>query len=1512
MRDERIPPLPERDNRRTIEYWQDQPYGSVRVQQRRNDPVSLDPTSEESNVAQTDEGSKESPDSTICESQGTVARSVDVHPTLGQPKPVEVDNVIQLRQEPRRPPPSNTARPRESNVASKPQEQVASKVGDRTDQSSSSDEEAPRVAPLVEEPLRNDDGRACLLTSSHYIVCGSVGPHPSAMRPFHMAFDTGSGYNVIRLRDLPTGWERYRVPNATMPALGDANGNRLRLLGKVVLRVRFGSAMYRIAFLVAERLAVSVIIGTSFMNRHVRGIMCMDGEIRLTRATIPILSRHHERKPYVEAPSSAGEPPSEVSPHRKEENFSCSHTVKLSKPVTIPPRSQVAVPVRTEASGLVFLEPKHSVLARHNVRTANGVAEVKRNRPFTIVVSNFSEQPRKLHKNMTIGYATRSPMGVYCLNDENSRAFEQVLNLPFVRKDDTPRRVESSDVESPPKSKPIDWHDSVDLSHIDDESLRAKILSMLSKHQDMWRPGHLGEITATEHRIELAPGTKPIRQAPYRQGHRGRDVQAEEISKMLEAGVIEPATSEWASPVVLVPKKDGSLRFCIDYRRLNAKTVADAYPLPRMDDCLDSLGDAGIFSTFDCNSGYWQIPVAPEDRDKTTFITHMGTFRHVRMPFGLRNAPATFQRALDIILSGVRWQTCLIYLDDVIVFSKNEEEHVAHVDEVLTLLRSAGVSLKLKKCEFFKPKVDYLGHVITPGKLAVATENTKAFEHAAFPRNATQVRSFLGAANVYRRFVKNFSGIAKPLNSMLKKDARPSWDNPEPEAVEAFETLKRKLISPPVLALPKRGRPYMIDTDASAYQLGATLLQQQDPSKPKEWVPVGYWSKTLNSAEQNYSATERECYSVVWAVTTLRPYIEGQKFTVRTDHDALRWLLTLSDPSGRLMRWRLRLSEFDFEIQYRPGRVHQVPDALSRLITPGSDSRPVDDEIPTFGDHPVLVTTRSSKRSSTAEGQPTTEDPEPQSVPQYSHHDDEVMDDVLDEALDVFDIGIAEGTYEPVDVTPANVPTKITIEEILEAQKTDAFCQTVLARQSKRYDSAFFEGPDGLLRRRHPREPDIEQVVLPDSLRPRVLQLAHHAKLAGHPGQTRMYYNVRRTYYWPHMAADIFATVRNCTTCAKNRLKLRKRTNPLKLFPATKPLASLCIDILGPLTKSKRGYVFLLVITDRFTKLTRVVPLRKITAYNVAVAFVEHWVFSYGPPECVISDNGKQFAAKFFQAVCELLGISNVFTSTYHPQTNGQVERYNRTILAMLRNYVNEHQNDWDEFATVLTYAYNNHVHRSTGTTPFDLVLSRPPPAFSLYHNSRGNRKPTGEQREHYVEQLDATLAKAYDRLIKTQRRYKRDFDKRVRTANRNIRPGEYVYLDPTDGTTKGTKLGNHALGPYRVLANDRRTFVIQRGDEVERVNSDRITYAPPPPEVPPPEPLEATPEDLAEKSTEGRTYLFDRIKDHRILDDGKTEFLIKWHGYKQPTWQPRRDISEEAISQYLSRKRRKARAPKS
>ena len=1063
-----------------------------------------------------------------------------------------------------------------------------------------------------------------------------------------------------------------------------------------------------------------------------------------------------------------------------------------------------------------------------------------------------------------------------------------------------------------------------------------------------------------------------------------------------------------------------------------------------MEDCIDSLGDETIFSTLDCNSGYWQVPVAPADRDKTSFTTFLGTFRFLRMPFGLKNAPATFQRALDIILSGVRWQTCLVYLDDVIVFSRTHAEHLRHLDEVLTLLGRAGLSLKLKKCSFFRTKVDYLGHVISPGKLEMALRSKSAFADVTFPQSLTQLRSFLGACNVYRRFVQDFSKIARPLTLLTRKDAKPDWANPNADETNAFETLKQRLVSPPILSLPRPDAPYVVDTDASAYQLGCTLLQ---PSNDNENVlmPVGYWSYALNEAERNYSATERECYAVVWAVTSLRPYLEGTRFTVRTDHDALRWLMSLTETSGRLTRWRLRLAEFDFTIVYRPGRTHQVPDALSRLVRPHASQTPVDDEVPTFESVNVLVPLRtgvyvltrrqkrtldssrnatptSALRSNTLENdtaiprndaptnvcdtrtngfttptngndtlhndgftpafdirtnelhRSTNANDTPTNVPTTAPHandtlpndtdtsrnvgstpvndlrtneinrppnahvtrptdpdtptnandtpagdthdtdepdvfDDDAWDDCDD--VDPFDLARVRSNDDATLLRSApddRLPAPLTFDEILAAQRTDTFCQGVLQRQSPTKDRTFYEHETtGLLMRRPPHVPAREQIVLPASLRPRLLTLTHNARLAGHPGQNRMFYTIARTYYWPQMAADVAATVRNCHACARNRVKLRKHLNRLKLFPATRPLESLAIDILGPLPKTRTGKRFLLIVTDRFTKLTQVAPLRTITAYHVAVAFCEVWVFKYGIPRTLLSDNGPQFASKFFTHVCQTLGVTNVFTSAYHPQTNGQVERYNRTLLAMLRNYVNDNQNDWDEYASALTYAYNTSVHRSTRTTPFDLVLSRPPPPFSL--EDTDNERPLSHRavRLNFVRRLDTAIRDATTALRATQERYKRDFDKRVRKTNRKLRANDYVYLDPTSGNETQPKLQTPAVGPFRVIANDKRTVIIDRDGNVERVSADRVVYAPRPERtLPDIAPHDANVNDIRSKVRDGPTYTVDKILAHERDDDGTLRFHIKWTGYDDPTWEPRTHVPEELVSRYFRRLRRR------
>ena len=301
----------------------------------------------------------------------------------------------------------------------------------------------------------------------------------------------------------------------------------------------------------------------------------------------------------------------------------------------------------------------------------------------------------------------------------------------------------------------------------------------------------------------------------------------------------------------------------------------------------------------------------------------MGMFRHPCMPFRLKGAPATFQRALDINQSGVRWQICLVCLYDVIVFSRTHGEHARHLDTVLSFLQSSGISLNLKKCGFFRTKVHYLGHVISPGKSRVADTAADAFKKFTCPRTLTQVRSFLVACNVYRRFVKGFVKIARPLTDMTRKDSDPDFYKPTEAQIQVFENFKKCMIAPQILALLRYGRPYMMDTDASAYQLGCNLLQKH--KGPNDWRSVRYWSYLLSDSERNYSAMEGECFALVWAVRTLRPYVEGTKFTVRTYHDALQWLMSLTESSGRITRWRLRLAEYDFTIQYHPDACIRCP-----------------------------------------------------------------------------------------------------------------------------------------------------------------------------------------------------------------------------------------------------------------------------------------------------------------------------------------------------------------------------------------------------------------------------------------------------------------------------------------------------------------------------------------------------------------------------------------------------------
>ena len=392
-----------------------------------------------------------------------------------------------------------------------------------------------------------------------------------------------------------------------------------------------------------------------------------------------------------------------------------------------------------------------------------------------------------------------------------------------------------------------------------------------------------------------------------------------QVQQMLSSSVIRPSNSPWALSVVMVKKKDGSLWFCVDFIQLNAATIKDDHPIPRIDDLLDTLHGARWFSTLGLKSGYWQVPIQEQDKEKTAFRSSGGgqLFEFNQVPFGLCNAPTTFSRLLDRVLAGLHWETCLFYLDDIIVFAATWEEHLACLRQVFEWLRHAQPKLGAEKCTFAAKEVSYLGHRVTSEGLLPDPTLLKAIREIGTPKNATKVRSFLGLAGCYRRYVKNFATIAGPLHALTRKDAVFQWSQ---ECQQAFDCLKTLLTTSPITAFPDFNLPFRLYTDASTAGLGAILAQVQEG---KERI-ICCASRSLNQAEKAYPATKLECLAIVWAVAKFCPYLMSMSFEVYTDHYALQWLKTMHTGSALLHHWSAALEEYDFTVRAPPW---EIPDS---------------------------------------------------------------------------------------------------------------------------------------------------------------------------------------------------------------------------------------------------------------------------------------------------------------------------------------------------------------------------------------------------------------------------------------------------------------------------------------------------------------------------------------------------------------------------------------------------------
>ena len=860
----------------------------------------------------------------------------------------------------------------------------------------------------------------------------------------------------------------------------------------------------------------------------------------------------------------------------------------------------------------------------------------------------------------------------------------------------------------------------------------------------------LGCTGVVKHRIDTGE-SPPIYQSARRIPFALRGLVDDMVEDMLAQDIIQPSHSPWASPVVLVKKKDGSMRFCVDYRRLNSVTKRDVHPLPRIDDTLDVLSGARYFTTLDLASGYWQVAMDPNDREKTAFITHSGLFEFSVMPFGLCNAPATFQRLMETVLEGLARKQCFVYLDDILVISSTWEEHLQNLELVIERLKKAGLRLKPKKCAFARREVTYLGHVISEAGISVDPTKIDKIQSYPIPMGLKPLRQFLGIASYYRRFTPQFSKIAEPLYALTRKNTPFVWTS---SCQAAFEKLKELLITRPILAFPNFELPFILETDASGVGLGAVLSQQQG-SEPTSCRPIAYASRTLQKHERNYGISELEALAVVWATKHFHAYLYGHQCKVFTDHSALKSLLNTPHPSGKLARWGLALQELDLQIEYRPGKQNAVADALSRISPNTEATQDVKDTSP---DNPLEPTPQTDV--TVAALQPISSVSEDSEWPELQAADGELAGLIA---------------YLKTGKLPA---TDTEARQLVLMSANYSLIDGVL----------YFNQPDGRL-----------LLVVPKDKRQKLLQEAHGGILSGHLREMKTYSQLQKHYWWPGLRTDVRKWCQSCLVCASRHIGKAQKP-PLSPIPVAGPFDCLGVDIIQ-FPCSYDGNKYAIVFMDYLTKWPEVFPVPNQTAETIARALVEV-ISRHGVPAKLLSDRGANFLSDILQEVYKLLGIKKVNTSAYHPQSDGLVERFNRTLTDMLAKTVDQSGRDWDKRIPYVLYAYRTSVQESTKESPFFLLYGRDgrlPTEAALTQPRTCYQVDIDDFKTDLVCNLSEAWELARHNISQSQKKQKQHYDKGTRPKDYHVGDRVFVHM-PGDVQGKAWKFARPFHGPYRIL----------------------------------------------------------------------------------------------------------------
>jgi hypothetical protein len=835
-----------------------------------------------------------------------------------------------------------------------------------------------------------------------------------------------------------------------------------------------------------------------------------------------------------------------------------------------------------------------------------------------------------------------------------------------------------------------------------------------------------------KHRIDLIDKNKTASRRPYRVPPALRPEVEKQINEMLKQKIIRPSSSSFSAPIVLVKKADGkSWRFAIDYRQLNENTKKEVYYLPLITDIVELVGGKQLFSCFDFQSGFHQLDVEPRHVERTAFATFLGLFEYLRMPFGLCGAPNSFQKMMEKIRKELS-AAFFVYLDDVILASHNEEEHLRDIENFLHILIKFGLKLRLDKCAFGKNEIRYLGFLISKLGVRPDPKNVASVQKFQPPKTLTQLRSFIGAVSYFRRFICNFAKIMSPLYELTKDEGINinKWDTIHQNT---FELIIEKLVTAPVLAPPRFDEEFIIETDASKIAVGACLMQKGIKSKLEH--PICFASRKLNKHEAKYPSVELEALGLVYAIREFRAYIEGSpKTIVRTDNSALCSLFKRKDLEGRLSKYQLIIQEYNIKIEYKKGINNKFCDYLSRYPCP---------------------------------------------------------------EINILEI---ERVISAKDLRTEQKANKFT-REIYDALVSKKFPSDKQKREEIEETAKQFTIINKLIYLRQPT-----RLFIPYGLREKIIKIFHGCPLSGaHLGIQKTIPRIGGRFWWPGMNNQIKHYVRACEICQKRKSNPNQLlSEPMKpIEPSDYPFHRIHADIMGPLPITNKNNRYIFSIIDSFSKFLIACAIPDQTALTITEEFVNNLITKFGVPSIVVTDNGRQFIAKIFEGISKIYKFEHRLITAYRPQSNGQIERSNKTVADMLAACGD--QINWDQNLQLVVFSYNCAIQSSSKFSPFFVVFGREAkvPCDIALEEKTEITGLSDYSYDNFIKKHTQELENAWKivklNLLNASTKQKEYKDWHEKAAETDIKIYDLVLLF-NDYLKNKTKFSNKWRGPYRVM----------------------------------------------------------------------------------------------------------------